>query len=330
LHRYCTGYVTDTLAVADRIFVRLEEDHRRRGGDALNAEPADGNTSKAPFTTLLVTLLAAVGGSIGVLGFVTFIGAAVWFARFRGVGLSATFAVPHLSRGELLATGADQMLGPAIATMFVLSVAVAVLVVFRLAKAPRRSWAIAQGVLLAAGFIFGAIYYFPHKAGDPFAMSVRLFFAGAVLALIIGIGLATWLGLRAYQESPLATSGAFWGYLASIAAGVLVYGAFETYARNLHEPEVRPVAVLVKGDSVGVSGVYAGEDGDRVYLGIIGVPLTGATGKRSAARILPIDRAAITDWSVGGVLHPDPGDHRFTDIQTGLLNELVALRDRRR
>ena len=71
----------------------------------------------SPWSGPLLAVLGAIASSIGVIGFVVFVGGAVQLARDRGVGLSAPFAVPLVPRTQLLTSGADQLFAPFVYTL---------------------------------------------------------------------------------------------------------------------------------------------------------------------------------------------------------------------
>jgi hypothetical protein len=107
--------------------------------------------------------------------------------------------------------------------------------------------------------------------------------------------------------------------LMTVLLTTLFFGAFATYARNLEHPEVRPVAVISKDQTINVAGIYAGQDSERLYIGILKPRLAGSTGPRSGARIVGVPRREVSEFSVGGVLRPGP---HFDRIAASMLAEL--------
>jgi hypothetical protein len=61
-------------------------------------------------------------------------------------------------------------------------------------------------------------------------------------------------------------------YGVSVFFSVLLFGAALTIARTLHAPSVQPVALVRKGDDVGICGVYITQTNERVYVGRLASP----------------------------------------------------------
>jgi ABC-type multidrug transport system fused ATPase/permease subunit len=61
-------------------------------------------------------------------------------------------------------------------------------------------------------------------------------------------------------------------YGIAVFFSVLLFGAALTIARTLHEPKVQPVALLRKGNELGLCGVYITQTKDRVYVGRLNLP----------------------------------------------------------
>src|SRR4051794_7437750 len=96
------------------------------------------------------TVLASIAGGLGGLAFFTFVGGAVFVARYRGGGLSGTKSVALVPKADLLASGGQTLVIPAIA-------GVAVLVVFlRFAQRPCARCRLLSGLGLL-GLAVGAV-----------------------------------------------------------------------------------------------------------------------------------------------------------------------------
>lgn len=61
-------------------------------------------------------------------------------------------------------------------------------------------------------------------------------------------------------------------YGISVFFSVLMFGAALTIARTLDEPKAQPVALVRKGDDVGLCGVFVTQTSERVYIGRFAVP----------------------------------------------------------
>lgn len=90
--------------------------------DGTNAGTSQGLVSR--LVALGFSALPAIGGAIGFVGFVAIIGGAIQFVRFDAAQLPASQAVAAMSRGELVALGAQAII------TFTFLGAVAVLIVY--------------------------------------------------------------------------------------------------------------------------------------------------------------------------------------------------------
>jgi hypothetical protein len=265
-----------------------------------------------------IGVLGAIASGIGVLGFLTFVGAAIWVERYRGVGISATYAVPLLPRNQLLITGADQLFAPLVVALASAAAALAYL------RQPFATAWLRRPLLLAAAAL--AIYYWRRHTGGLVAQGDRrtAFYAG-VLVLGGGVCLADWLAVSGARAADAPRRIAF---VLAVAGTTLVFTALETLARNAAKPVVRPLAILRTGDAVGLRGVYVGEDSSHVYLGLVHTPIAGLTGARLQARVIPIARSDIAGLSVGALFEDDTSarDALVASTGDGLLRELRAQR----
>jgi hypothetical protein len=260
------------------------------------------SSAQSAFTTAALSVLGAIGTGIGVLGFLTFVGAATWVARFRGVELSGTYAISAMPRSELIATGADQIFAPAIAALLAAAVVLGLLALAHWRRLDVAEW---TGVVLAFVALGAAAlaWHFQHNVGSPFGHDTWVPFLGVVASFALGAGLVVVLARRAYVPGePTSPSGAL-ALAAAVAGTLLVYGALETYALNMMRPHIRPAAVVAP-DGTGWAGYYVGQDADTVYLGVTAPPLDHTTGDRSAARIVQIPLTEGSRIAVGSTLAP--------------------------
>jgi hypothetical protein len=61
-------------------------------------------------------------------------------------------------------------------------------------------------------------------------------------------------------------------YGVSVFFSVLLFGTALTIARTLDRPSVQPIALVRKGDDVGICGVYITQTNERVYIGRLARP----------------------------------------------------------
>jgi hypothetical protein len=281
------------------------------GGRASADEPPSrepqlvGQSGGTPrFSGAVVAVLGAIASSIGVIGFVIFVGGAVQVARDRGVGLSAPFAVPLVPRTQLLASGADQLFAPLVYTLAVVGLMTAYLVNRR--RIPKKlepglRWALLGGGAIAAIAIFqsntGAPTPAPFDRGDNQSACL-----GAICVLAIGVWLVN--RLIAGEQDPavaLARSPRLLSALGVVAGTVIAFSALLVFAHNEWEPSVHPIALIGPKYPGGLTGVYVGEDSSRVYVGIIGAPLGKIGNKRLKTRIMEVPRSDITAMTIGGL-----------------------------
>jgi hypothetical protein len=230
-------------------------------------------------------VLAAIAGGIGVIGFVTFVGGAIEYARLRTAGLPAEEAIAVVPTANLIAIGAKTLV-PAV--IFALSAA-ALVFVWRLSlddaglsEDARRERLDKGAVALAALFaVTEAIAFF---------LDVSSGFR--VIATVIGLGLLT-TGL-VYFVAKRTRAHFFWVALTTfLAAGVFV--ASLAYARTRDTLHVRPAALIRGGDAT--TGFFIAETSSQIYLGrtLIG---------QDKPRILVLPKDEISDVALGPLLSP--------------------------
>jgi hypothetical protein len=273
-------------------------------------------------------LLGFVAAGIGVLGFVTFFGAAILWIRYDQASLPANDAVAVVPREVLLTTGAS-FLVPAL--MLALAAVLAVLL-FRVALSElhharreqqaestevtvqptdsrsdgiglegmsRRQRFVAEAALLLTLFIMEIAFVAP----DALVVSPLR----TVLLLMVGFATlaASWLVLRETQRL-------LW-FGASLFAAVSVFIAATTYVRTTDRPKLEPAAILLEGNGVRM-GFYIARTPDYIYLGR-GISTTGTPG---GARLLAIPNGRVTQFSVGPLVSPQLIGQRAARLALGL------------
>ena len=247
---------------------------------------------RTSFRSVVLSILGVLGTGLGGLGFFTFVGAVVLTARFRGAGLSGTQAISVVPKSQLLAVGVDQLLAP-----IVVATGAVVVVSLLYVKLSKR-W-LRYGLLLLAGG--GALVYYAYEVDPQLKGSTqhRLLLAAAALTLVCGILGAAALGERAVKTRETA-DGRFFAFGAAIAATVLVFATIETYARNLSHPEVRATAVVLNGTGEALSGLYIGEDSDRIWIGQVSPSRRNLEkGIRTTGRVIGIARDSVASLAIG-------------------------------
>lgn len=278
-------------------------------------------------------LLGFVAAGIGVLGFVTFFGAAILWIRYDQASLPANDAVAVVPREVLLTTGAS-FLVPAL--MLALAAVLAVLL-FRVALSElyarreqqaestevtvqptdsrsdaiglegmsRRQRFVAEAALLLTLFVMEIAFVAP----DALAVSPLR----TVLLLMVGFATlaASWLVLR-------ETRRLLW-FGASLFAAVSVFIAATTYVRTTDRPKLEPAALLLEGSGVRL-GFYIARTPDYIYLGR-GISTTGTPG---GARLLAIPNGRVTQFSVGPLVSPQLIRQRAARLALGLCRTVNA------
>ena len=228
----------------------------REGAEAANQPPSASGSPPPPSSPLRVAL-EVIGAAAGVTLFVTFIGGAILWARFHGLGLPADEAVAIVPRSVLISVGAG---------------------------------ALAPAIILAGAVAFLAGLTKPlDETGQPryhFAWILRLLLLAEIVALL-------WapdeLDIWPYKVAALAVAvfGAFgvWGAATrlqgyrpvawTLFAAVALVGGVNAYVTTLGVPEMEPAAVLFESEEgtstrEGVAGFYVGQTSDRLYI----APLT--------------------------------------------------------
>lgn len=263
------------------------------------AAPAQPSAQSA-FTTAALSVLGAIGTGIGVLGFLTFVGGAVWVARLRGLGFSGTYGISLMPRSELIATGADQLFAPAVAALLAMALVLGLLALARFFGLSAAEWTGIVVGLLALGAVALAWYY-RHKVGSLLGEDALVPFLGAAGSFALGAGLIVLLARRAHDPSQPPSAARALALASAVAGTLLVCGAFETYALNLVHPHVRSAAVLA-ADGRGFAGYYVGQDADTLFLGVTSPRLDHSTSARSAARIVSVPLADGARIVVGATL----------------------------
>ncbi len=153
--------------------------------------------------------------------------------------------------------------------------------------------------------------------------------AGAVLALALIVGIVlvatehafSWIAVLLGVAAVLAlmnllvarATEKFAWYGVSVFFSVLLFGAALTIARTLHRPSVQPIALVRKGDDVGICGVYITQTNERVYIGRLA---------RSGYRPGLIFWVPTSDVDLVDVGQLEPIDSKFPALAVAMLRQL--------
>lgn len=214
------------------------------GGDGEKDEEAEEGTIGA--TVLKVAAWAATG--ITATGFITVVGAALFWVRFNEVGLPATQAVGLLSRSEQLVQGAQ------VTIVYVAIALVAVLLVYFVD--PKGKLVKVSLLLLLVLTLAGIGYVLGTELGGLAKLGLAV---GSVVLLagVIVVGLST--GQK------------FWPLALAVFVATLVYSASTGLLVVDQQSYVQAVAVLRSDTDAGLRGVYVTATSDTIYLGRLSV-----------------------------------------------------------
>lgn len=249
-------------------------------------------------------VLAAVAGGLGVLGFVTFVGGALLWTRFREMGLPADHAVALVPKADLVATGAA-FLAPAL----LLSGGVLLLIVIATATTRLPDWL--RDNARAVAVLTALIAYLIVYAGGAFGGARLAAFALGALALSLGV----WL-MRHDRALPL------FGLVAFVAIGTFTLAV--NYERTVLALKVMPVAYVrqqpTKAPRVEY-GYLVTETADRVYFSSL-----PSVKRRQINELREFPRSETDDVEVGELVSPHNARRVAALFAYNLCGRLNALR----
>jgi hypothetical protein len=128
---------------------------------------------------LALSVLPAIGGTIGFLGFVAVIGGAIQWVRFTAVHLPASQAVDAIPQSELVAIGAQYLIAFTIVGVF------AVVVLYVVDRRAEGNWPTARALLGLAAIECLVVMMLVSVPAPAVVISIVLAVALAVIALLI-------------------------------------------------------------------------------------------------------------------------------------------------
>jgi hypothetical protein len=246
----------------------------------------------------LAPFLAAIGTGIGVIGFVTFMGGMIVWARVRATGIPAAPTLSVLPKQDLLVIGAETLV-PMVITALAVVIALAALyallrallrllhlqVAHRLTDHEARFIAGEAPRLSAAGMF---VFVF-------FALIVSLLHAKltteqlvpAIVVIFIGATVAAEIGRVTHRFMYLATAtfilaGIFLGFVAWWSAG--------------NDVKVRGAAII-RENRKAIAGIFVAENAGRVYLARLTLRKNG-TINTDGSRLVGIAKTDVTDIAI--------------------------------
>lgn len=267
-------------------------------------EPAPGPPSatdgSAPWERI-APILGAVATGIGVLGFVTFVGGAIDWARFHATGLPQEQALAVVPTQDLVVVGA-RILVPAMlagllaCVLYAIGRAVAGTPEERISD--RRLLAYAETHAATTRAVFLATWFGVFAVGA-FLATLETF---GTLQFVVFVPLGLILAGLTYAVAKATSRFAYLALTLFLALSVFMGGI--AYARALDRPELR-AAAIVRQNQKAVIGFFVAESGGRVYLARLdGASLQEDVIDRSSARLIGIDKDEVSDMEVGAPRDP--------------------------
>lgn len=235
-------------------------------------------------------VLGAIATGIGVLGFVTFVGGLIVFARLEAAGFPAEPALGIFPSQDLVVIGAQTLIPQVV---WGLAVVIAFVLLYALLRVAVKRVSHEEAALInGQATLLGAIGMF-------------LFLA---LALVVGL-LPWWdelsasqrrtavigIGVGAALAAAIASFTTRFLYLASTSfLLVAVFLGVVAFWRAGNEEHVRGAAV-VRQNTKAVVGIFIAEGSGRVYLARVDMP--GAEARNP--RLVGITKSQITDIAIG-------------------------------
>jgi hypothetical protein len=273
-------------------------------------------------------IIGAIATSVGVLGFLVFVGGAVQLARDRGAGTAGVSAVSLVPRDQLLISGADQLFSPFLVTLVVLSLGALYIVAATKWDVPDKLGL----ALLALAGVFG-VGFFERNTGYPGPFNTEDFGTTrdmTVAILLVAIPLA-WHFIKLVSNETTRAQGPIAGLLAVLGVATIAVGSLYTIALNEWNPPSQPIA-LVRHSGLAVAGIYLGEDSDHLYVGVVAHYLN-QTGpySQTSTRIVTVDRSDIVGVEkgansirIGGLRNKAKRDPTpLTAVEAGMLEDLL-------
>lgn len=255
-------------------------------------------------------VLGAIATGIGVIGFVTFVGGAIAWARYGAAGVPQEQALSVTPTQDLIVAGA-RVLVPAIAlglAGIVLYLAVRTGLDILKARRPRTADRLDRHADLVRGLYFGPFVAAVGALG--FSVTVNDLDSEQFIALFIGgSGVAFVSFYVAWQTDRfLYLAGTIFLSLSLLYAGI-------QYVREGSSPRLRGAAVIQENKKA-VVGFFVAEGANRVYLARVDVSDLNADDKISddASRLVGFQRTEISDLTVGPPRPPQPAFAQAEDI----------------
>jgi hypothetical protein len=236
-----------------------------------------------------VELVKAAGAGLGLLGFVVLVGGGITWARFDAVGLPADQAVYAIPKFELVTIGAVALAGFTVLALIVSAL-------LYLIDSRDSGHARVRAALVAiAGIEVLAVWLLDARGSNLVAAAVAAVALGSLSALAVE-----------------ASDGSFLAIGLPTLAAIALFCCVGAFLVNREDPQVQPVAVLLKSGRT-VEGIYVARNDDRILLGRIAFECDERKGDpqhpcrrdekthivHSEGRMVEIPRDQVSNFAVG-------------------------------
>ena len=252
----------------------------------------------------LSPILATIGTGLGVLGFVTFVGGLIVWARLDAAGLPPAPTLGVIPNQDLLAIGAETLLPVTVKALVFGPVFLAVAYSY-------VRWAVKHHEFRHAF----AAHHRAFRAGDAGVIAAAGMFA---FVFVVSVARIPWLvGDLTFPQLLGAVGGVFG---ASVVAGLIgsltaryaylaatvfiligISSAWYAYWRAGNEEMIRGAAII-RDNKQAISGIFVAEGANRVYLAFVEtIPVDDQTKRKidqSTSRLIGITKAQVTDIAI--------------------------------
>lgn len=163
------------------------------------------------------------------------------------------------------------------------------------AAAGKGGGVVFTGLLLLAAIVAGTVFVIAEDLFSWFAL---------VFVVVVGLTTMNVFVARATEK--------FAWYGIAMFFSVLVFGATMTIAKTLDQPKAQPIALVRKGEPVGICGVFVAQTTERVYVG-----RRASEGRPGV--IFWVPRSDVDLVSVG---QPERTGNRFKTLAVAMLEQL--------
>lgn len=243
-------------------------------------------------------VLAVIGTGVGVIGFVTFVGGLIVWARLRAAGFPATPALGIFPNQDLLVIGAQTLVPQMLVALGFVAVLGVIYVLLRavIDRVGEEEAALVAGQATRLGALgmFGFVSVALVLSVLPFLDEIdanQLFYAG--LLVLFGATLAAAIGsvTRGFVYLVTATF---------VLVGIFL--GFVAYWRASNKENVRGAAII-RENKKAIAGIFVAEGAGRVYLARTKIGDNGIVEPRS--RLVGIAKTQITDIAIAGEKPPE-------------------------